>query len=198
MADTTMDRYLNLLGLEPGATLDEVTTTYYSHLEKLSKNPTEEDERLLQQLKHAYACLRRAYVPPPPKGLSVAVNTRVLFPVMAVLAVVLGAALFMMNRGNIKMMITRYEPGVVLRWEGQSAPYGQVVAYDARHRFSTGGPSAAYQIRLADKNETIWLSERIVVKAMLPAGSAIAPATPASVGAPAAPGPNVAPANAPR
>jgi hypothetical protein len=198
MADTTMDRYLNLLGLKPGVTLDEVTTTYYSHLEKLSKNPTEEDEQRLQQLKHAYACLRRAYVPPAPKGLSVAVDKRVLFPVMGVLAVVLGGALIVMNRGNIKMMVTRYEPGVVLRWEGKTAPYGQVVAYEADHHFHAGSPSGAYQIRLADKDETIWLSERIVVKAMLPAGSATAPPAPASIVPPPAAASNAPPAAAGR
>ena len=60
----------------------------------------------------------------------------------------------------------RPDAGDIVRWENEASPYGQIVRYESDHRFHTGEPSAAYEIRLADTGETVWLSHRVVVKGM--------------------------------
>jgi hypothetical protein len=64
------------------------------------------------------------------------------------------------------MSLTRHDPGAVLRLRDGEAPYGTVMAYDAAHRFHTGRPTPAYEIRLPS-GETVWLSARVVAKGMV-------------------------------
>lgn len=158
--------YREILGVDPGATLEEINTAYYLHLEKFPENPTEEEEAFQQQLRHAYSVLKRTHIEPKPR--KVLLNRRFLMPVLGLLLVVLGVTLVVMNYSTIQMMVTRYEPGDVLRWRSHQEPYGEVVRYEAEHRFHTGQPSGAYEIRLSGKDETIWVSERLVVKGMMP------------------------------
>jgi hypothetical protein len=86
-------------------------------------------------------------------------------------AAVLLAVLVAMNYGTIKMKMTHYEPGAVLRLKSQAVPFGEVVGFEARHRFPAGNPSPAYSIRLAGKDDTVWISQRLVVNGMVPASS---------------------------
>lgn len=173
MAKTSdhLTSYLDILGLKPGASLEDVNTTYYTLIKRFPQNPTEEEEARLQKVKHAYDLLRRTYVPEVRKPIRDLVNRRFLVPAIGTLAAVLLVVLVAMNYGTIKMKMTRYEPGAVLRLKSQSVPFGQVVDFEARHRFPTGNPSPAYAIRLADKDETVWVSQRLVVTGMVPADS---------------------------
>ena len=76
-----------------------------------------------------------------------------------------------MNYDTIRLKMTHYESGSVLRFKSQDVPFGEVVGFEALHRFPTGNPSPAYAIRLAGKDETVWISQRLVVNGMVPADS---------------------------
>jgi curved DNA-binding protein CbpA len=160
-----LNRYLEVLRLRPGATLDEVNTTYYTIIKKFPQNPTEEEEQRLQELKHAYDMLRRSYAPKE-KGIEVLLNKRLLIPTLSVLSVVLIVALVALNYGTIKLKMTHYNTGAVLRLKSENQPYGEVVGFEARHAFPIGNPSAAYAIKLAGGQQTVWVSERLVVNGM--------------------------------
>ena len=163
-----LTRYLEVLGLPPGASLDEVSTTYLIIIKRFPANPTEEEEARMQELKHAYDMLRRSYVPKQAKTLTNLFDRRYLAPVGIVAAVLMTATLVMMNYSTIKMKMIRYEPGEVLRLKTQMEPYGQVVGFEPHHAFPTGNPSSAYAIRLQGNSETVWISERLVVNGMIP------------------------------
>ena len=166
-----VSRCLATLGLKPGVSLDEVNTTYYTLIRRFPENPTEEEEALVQGIRHAYALLRRAYVPPKKKGLAVVMSRKILVPALAVMAVLLLGALVALNYNTLRLKMTHYDNGVVMRLKDKGEPYGQIVGYESRHQFPTGTPAAAYSIRLSGRDETLWVSERLVVNAMVPASS---------------------------
>jgi len=166
-----LNRYLEVIGLQPGATLDDVNRAYFTIVKTMPENPTEEDEARIQELKRAYDMLRRAYVPQEEKGFEVLFDRRYLAPAAGVLAAIMVVLLVVMNYGTIRMKLVRYEPGAMLRLKSQTEPYGQVTGYEARHRFPNGNPSAAYSIRLRNGGETVWVSERLVVNDMARAQS---------------------------
>ena len=160
-----IDHYLEKLGAKPNATIDEINTAYYGLLQQFSDNPTEEQDEEMQELQHAYAIVRRHYTGPKPKK-RIKIDPRSSVPIVGMLALVAVLIFGILNFSSIELMITRYEPGEVVRWEHEKAPYGEILSYDPDHRFHTGKPSAAYQIRLTDTGEVVWLSHRVVVKAM--------------------------------
>jgi hypothetical protein len=161
-------RYLQMFDLQPGASLDEVNTVYFTFVEELAKNPTEEDEARLQELRRAYDILRRAYVPPKKKAVEVLFDRRLIVPLLSVAVAALLIVLTYLNWGTIRIKMTHYEPGAELRLASAPAPFGTVVGYEAEHRFPAGAPVAAYEIRLDGKQETVWVSERTVVNGMTP------------------------------
>ena len=166
-----VSRYLATLGLKPGVTPDEVSTTYYTLIKNSPENPTEEEEVRLQEIRHAYSLLRRVYVPPEKKVLKAVMHRKILLPTMGVLTVLLLGVMVAMNYHTLRLKMTHYNTGDVMRLKDKPEPYGQIVGYESRHRFPTGAPSAAYSIRLSGRDETIWVSERLVVNAMVPAAS---------------------------
>ncbi len=166
-----LHQYLETLGVRPGASLEDVSTAYYTLIKKFPENPTEEEEERLKKVKYAYDFLRHAYAPPKKKPLRALATRRMLVPLLACLAAVGLLVLVKMNYGAIKIRVTHYENGAVLRFSDQAAPYGEVVAFEARHQFPAGSPSPAYAIRLAGKDETVWISQRLVVTGMVPASS---------------------------
>jgi len=163
--------YLDTLGLKPGASLEDINTTYYTIIKKFPQNPTEEEEARLQKVKHAYDLLRRTYVPRQRKPLQNLVNRRFLVPAIGSLAAILLVILVAMNYSTIRLKMTHYDSGAVLRFKNQAEPFGEVVGFETQHRFPTGNPSPAYAIRLAGKDETVWISQRLVVNGMVPADS---------------------------
>jgi hypothetical protein len=166
-----MGRYLEMLGVGPRATLDEINTAYFTLVKRFPENPTEEDEARVQELRRAYDIVRRRYVPPKIKGLKVVFDKRVALPLMAVAVLALGGTFLWMNWSNVKLQTTHYDPGTVLRLKNTPAPYGTVTGYESTHRFPAGLPAPAYQIKLAGKEETVWVSERLVVLGMESAGN---------------------------
>ncbi len=162
-----LEQCLNLLGVNPGASLEEINTAYFMILKRLPENPTEEDEEYQNHVVQAYAFIKRSYVPPPAVRVRLPLDRSFLTPVAIVLVIVLAVSVLVMNFGTLRVMMTRYEPGVTLRWRNQTETYGQVVAYEPGHRFENGEPFAAYQIRLAAHDEKIWLSENLVVRGMV-------------------------------
>jgi hypothetical protein len=165
-----MSRCLATLGLRPGASLDEINTTYYTILKRFPENPTEDDETHLRGLRHAYDTLRRGYVPPKKKAVEILRDKRLAIPLMCVATAVLAGVLLHLNWGTVKLKMTRYEPGTVMRLSAASVPFGTIVGYEAAHKFPAGRPGAAYEVRLEGKTETIWVSERIIVNGMVRAG----------------------------
>jgi len=161
-----MNHYLEVLGLKPGATMDEVNTTYFTIIKRIPENPTEEEQARIQELKRAYDMLRRAYQPPSKKAIQVLFDRRHIVPIGGVLAAIMVFVLVAMNYGTIKTKLVHHEPGVVLRIDNQTEPYGDVVGYESQHRFGVGNPSPAYAIRLKRGGDTIWVSERLVVNGM--------------------------------
>lgn len=166
-----LGRYFEVLGLRPGASLDEINTKYFTIVKQFPENPTEEDEARVQELKNAYNMLRRAYVPVRKKEFKLALDRRVLIPALSAGSLVALAVLVALNWGAIKMKMTHYDNGAILRFKTQSAPYGQVVGFESTHRFPTGNPSAAYNIKLNGTETTVWVSERLVVNGMTPAAN---------------------------
>jgi hypothetical protein len=161
-----LNRYLEVLGLRPGVSLDEINTTYYTLVKRSPQNPTEEDEARLQELKRAYDMLRRGYVPPQKKALQVILDRRLMVPVLAVLTVVMAVALVALNWNTIQLKMTHYEKGDIVRLKTQNDPYGEIVGYDDHHQFPMGNPTAAYAIRLDRSTEIVWVGERTVVNGM--------------------------------
>lgn len=165
-----LDRYFEILNLQPGASKDEINTAYYAILERLPENPTEEESEHIQQIKHAWSILQRNYRPVARQRV-VARKRRGLVPMLGLTAMVLAIVFFTLNYQSIRLAVVEYQPGDVVRWTNKSEPYGKVLRYDPMHRFHAGEPSPAYEIRLEGKDESIWLSERIVIKAMVPMDS---------------------------
>jgi hypothetical protein len=163
-----MHRYYEVLGLKSGATLDAINTAYYMLIKRLPENPTEEDEARLQEIKRAYEMLKRTRVAPKRKVVKVLLSRRLLIPVMSALTVASLAGLVAVNWGAIKLSMTHYEPGAVLRFKSQGQPYGEVTGFDARHKWDTGNPSPAYSIRLQGTQDVVWVGERLVVNGMIP------------------------------
>ena len=166
-----VSRYLATLGLKPGVSLDEVNTTYYTLIRRFPDNPTEEEEAKVQEIRHAYSMLRRAYVPPAKKRFLAVMDRKVLVPALAVATLLSLGGLVALNYNALRLRMTHYDAGVVMRLKNKSEPYGQIVGYEARHLFPAGSPSAAYSIRLSGRDETVWVSERLVVNAMVPAAT---------------------------
>ncbi len=166
-----MARYRDLLGVGPRATLDEINTAYFTLVKRFPENPTEEDEAAVQEVRRAYDIVRRRYVPPKTKAFRIVFDKRVMIPLMAVSVLALGGMFIWMNRSNVRLSMTHYEPGAVLRLKSAVTPYGTVTGYESTHRFPAGAPSPAYSIKLTDKDETVWVSERLVVLGMVPAGN---------------------------
>ena len=163
-----MQRYYEVLGLKSGATLDAINTAYYMLIKRLPQNPTEEDEVRLQEIKRAYEMLKRTHVAARRKVGRVLFSRRLLIPVMSALTVVALAGLVAVNWGAIKLSMTHYEPGAVLRLKSQGQPYGEVTGFDPRHRWDVGNPSPAYSIRLEGTQDVVWVGERLVVNGMIP------------------------------
>jgi hypothetical protein len=161
-------RYLDMLDLRPGATLDEVNTAYFTVVKRFPENPTDEDEARMHELKRAYDVLRRAYVPPARKARRVLFDKRFVRPLLGVAAVALASVLLYLNWGTVKLKMTRHEPGTVVRLNNAAAPFGTIVAYEKTHRFPAGAPGAAYQVRLEGRTDTVWVSERLIVNGMVP------------------------------
>ena len=161
-----LSRYLEVLGLRPGATLDEINTTYYTLVRTIPQNPTEEEEARIHELKRAYDMLRRAYVPQPKSGSGLSSVKRIAAPAAGALVVVAMAVLVAMNYHTLRMKMVHYAPGTTLKLNSGSEPYGEVLAYEAQHHFPTGNPSGAYSIRLKTSGETVWVSERLAVNGM--------------------------------
>ncbi len=163
-----MQRYYEVLGLKNGATLDAINTAYYMLVKRFPENPTEEDEARLQEIKRAYELLKRTHVPAKRKVVKVLLSRRLLIPVMSVLIVISLAALVAVNWSAIKLSMTHYEPGAVLRLKDQGQPYGEVTGFDPRHKWDVGNPSPAYSIRLQGTQDVVWVGERLVVNGMSP------------------------------
>jgi hypothetical protein len=156
------------LGVKAGASLEDVSTTYYTLIKKFPVNPTEEDEERLQKVKSAYDYLRHAHAPARRKPLGAAAKRRILVSVTILLTVASLAGLVVMNYTAIKQSMTHYDKGAVLRFKNQSEPFGEVVTFDSHHQFPTGNPSPAYGFRTTGSEETVWVGQRLVVTGMIP------------------------------
>jgi hypothetical protein len=169
MADR-MTHYLSLLGVQPGATLDEINASYYCLLEQFPDNITEVEDARLAELQHAYSIVRRYYVEdevrPKRKKKRSSDTTLSSVAVGGTLAVIMAVVLVILNFSTLRLAVVRYEPGDIVRWENETTPYGQILRYESDHQFHTGKPARAYEIRLAGTGETVWLSHRVVVKGM--------------------------------
>jgi len=166
--ETSLARYWDTIGLKPGADVEKLDTTYYLLVEQVPKDPTEEETRRQEELGHAYAVLRRSLVARDSRvAVARAAPRRDRRQVAAVVALVLGAVvLLLLNLGNLKTAVISYHAGDVLHVKGQTSVYGTVLGFERDHRFHTGPPSPAYQVRLAGSDEVIWVSERVVEKGM--------------------------------
>ena len=163
-----MQRYFEVLGLKSGARLDAINTAYYMLIKRFPENPTEEDEKRLQEIKRAYEMLKRTHVPAKRKSVKGFVSRRLLIPVMSALVVLSFAGFVAFNWKAIRLSMTHYQPGAVLRLNGQGQPYGEVTGFERHHRWDLGNPSPAYSIRLQDSQDVVWVGERLVVNGMTP------------------------------
>jgi hypothetical protein len=161
-------RCLQVLGVAPNAALDAINTAYFTFIKRFPENPTEEDEARLQDVKRAYDMLRRTYQPKVEKPPRVQVDKRVLIPLMALTSVALAGVLVAFNWKTIRLKMVHYESGTVLTLKGQGTPFGQVIGYESSHHFETGNPSGAYQLRLQEGGQDVWVGERLVVNGMMP------------------------------
>ncbi|HEU5181687.1 MAG TPA: hypothetical protein VFW45_12930 [Candidatus Polarisedimenticolia bacterium] len=159
-------RYLETLGLKPGASLEEINTTYFTLIKRFRENPTEEEEERLVALRNAYDRLRKGYIPAAKPSIATPKDRRMMVPALAILSFLLLGALVVLNYGTIKMKMTHYDNGSVLRLKSRTEPFGEIVGYEGSHHFPTGNPSPAYAIRLSGREETLWVSERVVVVGM--------------------------------
>jgi hypothetical protein len=162
--------YLDILGVKPGATMDEIHTAYYLLIEKYAHNPTEDEAEEQLKLQHAYNILCRSYEEPEQESPAESDrgNTKLFLMIAAGLLAVCVPVLVALNFSALKLGMTELDPGTVVRLKDANAPYGTILRYDPAHVFHTGKPSPAYEIHLRGKEETVWLSKRVVVKGMVP------------------------------
>ena len=166
----SQQRYLDVLGVKRGASMDEIHTAYYLLIEKYAHNPTEDEADEQLKLQHAYNILCRSYEEPEQKspGDSPQTDSKLGLKIAAGLLVVCIPAIIAMNFSAMKLRMTEIDPGTVVRLKDSNAPYGTILRYDPAHKFHTGEPSPAYEIHLRSGDETVWLSKRVVVKGMVP------------------------------
>ncbi|HEX6849812.1 MAG TPA: hypothetical protein VF139_00285 [Candidatus Polarisedimenticolaceae bacterium] len=168
MADAALSRYWTLLGLEPGTSLEQLETHYYLLVEKAPKNPTEEDQKRLHEMHHAYGVLRRALAARASAGALARVNAfvRRRIAVVATLAVGGCIALVALNWNSIQVATRQYDSGDVVRIRGSAESFGTIESFSEQHRFENGKSAPAYRIRRATTNETVYVQERTVELAM--------------------------------
>jgi len=166
----SQQHYLDILGVKPGATMDEIHTAYYLLIEKYAHNPTEDEAEEQLKLQHAYNILCRSYDEPKPASSSDTPEHRpqLLLKVAAGLLVLGIPALVAMNFSELKLRMTDFDPGTVVRLKDSNVPYGTILRYDPAYQFHVGEPTPAYEIHLRNGEETVWLSKRVVVKGMVP------------------------------
>jgi len=162
-----LNRLLEMLGLGPGASVDEVNTAYFTLVKRFPQNPTEEDEARMEELRRAYDTLRHAYAPEKKRVRRSLLDRRYLAPIGGALAAFMLIGLLAMNYGTIRTKLIHFEPGAILRLKDKAEPYGEVVGFESQHRFDRGNPGPAYQIRKND-GSTVWVGERLVVNGMAP------------------------------
>jgi hypothetical protein len=165
-------RSLQVLGVGANASFDAVNTAYFTFIKRFPENPTEQEEARLQDVKRAYDLLRRIYQPKVEKAPRVQVDKRIAIPLMALTSLLLLGGLVAFNWKTIRLKMVHYQNGTVLSLKGQGTPFGQVIGYESSHRFDTGNPSGAYQLRLAQDGNDVWVGERLVVNGMTPIASA--------------------------
>jgi hypothetical protein len=172
----TQQRYLDILGVKRGATMDEIHTAYYLLIEKYAHNPTEDEAEEQLKLQHAYNILCRSYEEPEERSPAHTTerSPKLLLKIAGALLVLGIPGLVAMNYSALKLRMADVEPGTVVRLKDSNAPYGTILRYDPAHQFHTGEPTPAYEIRLRNGEETVWLSKRVVVKGMV----AVDPARP--------------------
>ncbi len=161
----TEARYLELLGLAPGATREALDAAYYLALGNLPQHPTEEDLARQQRLHHAYAVLRRIYKAREGQRSFGVRRARWAAVALFAAAGALGSGL-LWSWPDLRLRLVHYEPGTVLGWKHARAPYAVVVGYERARRFATGRAAPAYELRLVENGQTVWLSERVVEKGM--------------------------------
>jgi hypothetical protein len=168
VADAVLTRYWTLLGLEPGTTLEQLETHYYLLVEKAPKNPTEEDQKRLDEMHHAYGVLRRALAARAHAGALARVNSFVRRRIALVSTLAVGGciALLAMNWKTIQVATRQYEAGDVVRIRGSAEPFGTIESFAERHRFENGKSAPAYCIRRSKTDETVYVQERTVELAM--------------------------------
>jgi len=171
-----LDPYLKQFGLKPGATFQQITARYFACLEEFPYHLTAEQKAEKESVEHAYQILKRAYKSekpdaPPVRKVSrrsqAAVKSRAITTGLLVALLVGAGILVAMNYSEIKLKVSNYHAGDVVRWEDSSDPYGKIMQFNPSHSFGTGNASPAYEIQLDGTIETVWVSERIVEKAMV-------------------------------
>lgn len=171
-----LEPYLKRFGLKPGATFQQITARYFASLEEFPYHLTPEQKAEKQAIEHAYEILKRAYKAEKPDAQPVrkvsrrspaATRSQAITTALVVALLVGAGILVMMNFSEIKLKVSNYHAGDVVRWEGSSGPYGKILQFKESHRFGTGNPSPAYEIQLEGTTETVWISERVVEKTMV-------------------------------
>jgi len=171
-----LEPYLKQFGLKPGATFQQVTARYFACLEEFPPKMDAKQKAEKERFDHAYAILKRAYKSEAPRERTAwkpAKKPRVSMRSKAITAgivVALAAGvgiLLAMNYSEIKVRVSNYEAGDVVRWNDSSTPYGKILQYSESHSFGVGQPGPAYEIQLDGTTEAVWISERVVEKAMV-------------------------------
>ena len=168
MSDMALSRYWSMLGLQPGTTLDQLETHYYLLVEKAPKNPTEDDQKRLHDLHHAYGVLKRAIESRAKAGALARMDSFVRRRIALVSTVLVAGcvALVALNWTAIQTATRQYESGDVVRVRGSAEPFGTIESFVDQHRFENGKSAPAYVIRKAGTNETVYVQERTVEMAM--------------------------------
>jgi hypothetical protein len=168
VAEAVLNRYWTTLGLPPGTALEQLETHYYLLVEKAPKNPTEEDQKRLNEMHHAYGVLRRALESRAKAGALAKMNSFVRRRIALVSTVAIAGcvALVYLNWTAIQVATRQYESGDVVRIRGAAEPFGTIEAFVEQHRFDNGRSAPAYVIRKADSEEIVYVQERTVEMAM--------------------------------
>ncbi|MFQ5702144.1 MAG: hypothetical protein ACE5HU_09890 [Acidobacteriota bacterium] len=162
-ADRHLVHNLHTLGLQAGASAEDVAVAYFTRRRALEESDSVEAEQKLSELEHAFRIIKSRYKSYRHEVVRRRVNRSLVACVLILL--VLSVISWLQVGDRLRARFTSFRPGDHLSLMNEQKLYGEVVGYDEHHRFLTGVRDPAYEVRLNGLDTPIWISATAAHKA---------------------------------